>query len=58
MSLIIRDSDGKVTPEEVAAAAMFVKDTLGREPVQELIRNLAKDEGKFQISLRVHLIND
>ena len=58
MTFIIRDSDGKVTPEEVAAAAMFVKDTLGREPVQELIRNLAKDEGKFQISLRVNLINN
>ena len=48
---IIRDADGKVTPEEVAAAAMFVKDTLGREPVQELIRNLAKDEGKIRMSL-------
>lgn len=40
-----RDYDGKVTPEEVAAAAMFLKDSLDRESVHELISNLAKDGG-------------
>lgn len=40
-----RDYDGKVTPEEVAAAAMYLKDTLGKEGVQELISNLSKDSG-------------
>ncbi|MFQ6645401.1 hypothetical protein Gotur_018936 [Gossypium turneri] len=38
-----RDHDGKVTPEEVAAAAQYLKDTLGKEGVQELISNLSKD---------------
>ncbi|KAI8001841.1 hypothetical protein LOK49_LG09G01305 [Camellia lanceoleosa] len=38
-----RDYDGKVTPEEVAYAAMYLKDTLGKEGVQELISNLSKD---------------
>lgn len=48
--LLDRDSDGKVTPEEVAAAAMFLKDSLGQEPVQELISNLAKDkDGKILV---------
>ncbi|KAH0710706.1 hypothetical protein KY284_012133 [Solanum tuberosum] len=42
------DYDGKVTPEELAAAAMYLKDTLGKEGVQELISNLSKDtEGKI-----------
>lgn len=40
-----RDYDGKVTPEEVAAAAAYLKDTLGREGVQELISSLSKDTG-------------
>lgn len=40
-----RDYDGKVTPEEVAAAASYLKDTLGREGVQELISSLSKDAG-------------
>lgn len=45
-----RDADGKVTPEEVAAAAMFLKDSLGQEPVKELISNLAKDkDGKILV---------
>jgi hypothetical protein len=35
--LVCRDYDGKVTPEEVAAAAMYLKDTLGKEGIQELI---------------------
>lgn len=48
--LLDRDSDGKVTPEELAAAAMFLKDSLGQEPVQELISNLAKDtDGKILV---------
>lgn len=42
---LCRDFDGKVTPEEVAGAAMYLKDTLGKEGVQELIRNLSKDRG-------------
>ncbi|XP_024983215.1 mitochondrial proton/calcium exchanger protein-like isoform X1 [Cynara cardunculus var. scolymus] len=45
-----RDYDGKVTPEEVASAAMYLKDTLGKEGVQELISNLSKDkEGKILV---------
>ncbi|KAL2487609.1 LETM1-like protein [Forsythia ovata] len=51
-----RDYDGKVTPEEVAAAAMYLKDTLGREGVQELIRNLSKDsDGKILVEDIVRL---
>lgn len=42
-----RDYDGKVTPEEVASAAMYLKDTLGKEGVHELISNLSKDRGQF-----------
>lgn len=42
-----RDYDGKVTPEEVAAAALYLKDTLGKEGIQELISNLSKDKGKL-----------
>lgn len=45
-----RDYDGKVTPEEVASAAMYLKDTLGKEGVQELISKLSKDkEGKILV---------
>lgn len=40
-----RDYDGKVTPEEVASAAMYLKDTLGKEGIQELVSNLSKDRG-------------
>lgn len=40
-----RDYDGKVTPEEVASAAMYLKDTLDKEGIQELISNLSKDRG-------------
>ncbi|XP_057777070.1 uncharacterized protein LOC130995696 [Salvia miltiorrhiza] len=43
--ILDRDYDGKVTPEEVAAAATYLKDTLGREGVQELISSLSKDAG-------------
>ncbi|KAK8507862.1 hypothetical protein V6N13_140605 [Hibiscus sabdariffa] len=48
--LLDRDYDGKVTPEEVASAAMYLKDTLGKEGMQELISNLSKDqEGKILV---------
>jgi LETM1 and EF-hand domain-containing protein 1 len=45
--ILDRDYDGKVTAEEVAAAAMFLKDSLDKESVHELISNLAKDPGKY-----------
>lgn len=41
-----RDYDGKVTPEEVASAALYLKDTLGKEGIQELVSSLSKDKGK------------
>ncbi|KAI4350191.1 hypothetical protein L6164_004667 [Bauhinia variegata] len=48
--LLDRDYDGKVTPEEVAAAALYLKNTLDKEGVQELISNLCKDiEGKILV---------
>uniref|UniRef100_A0A5B7AUX7 Mitochondrial proton/calcium exchanger protein n=1 Tax=Davidia involucrata TaxID=16924 RepID=A0A5B7AUX7_DAVIN len=48
--LLDRDYDGKVTPEEVAAAALYLKDTLGKEGIQELISNLSKDgDGKILV---------
>ncbi|XP_022761452.1 mitochondrial proton/calcium exchanger protein-like isoform X4 [Durio zibethinus] len=48
--LLDRDYDGKVTPEEVAAAAIYLKDTLGKAGVQELISNLSKDtDGKILV---------
>lgn len=48
--ILDRDYDGKVTPEEVAAAALYLKDTLGHEPVQDLVSNLAKDkDGKILV---------
>ncbi|KAF5799192.1 putative EF-hand domain, letm1 ribosome-binding domain-containing protein [Helianthus annuus] len=48
--LLDRDYDGKVTPEEVASAAMYLKDTLGKEGLQELINNLSKDrDGKINV---------
>ncbi|XP_057957042.1 uncharacterized protein LOC131150372 [Malania oleifera] len=48
--LLDRDHDGKVTPEEVAAAAMYLKDTLGKDGIQELISNLSKDrDGKILV---------
>ncbi|OMO52627.1 hypothetical protein COLO4_37065 [Corchorus olitorius] len=48
--ILDRDHDGKVTPEEVAAAAIYLKDTLGKEGVQELISNLSKDrDGKILV---------
>ncbi|XAR64546.1 hypothetical protein NMG60_11008272 [Bertholletia excelsa] len=54
--LLDRDYDGKVTPEEVAAAAIYLKDTLGKEGVQELISNLSKDrDGKILVEDIVRL---
>ncbi|KAL8491707.1 hypothetical protein ACS0TY_023344 [Phlomoides rotata] len=54
--ILDRDYDGKVTPEEVAAAAMYLKDTLGNEGVQELISNLSKDtDGKILVEDIVRL---
>uniref|UniRef100_K3Y5K8 Mitochondrial proton/calcium exchanger protein n=1 Tax=Setaria italica TaxID=4555 RepID=K3Y5K8_SETIT len=48
--LLDRDRDGKVTPEEVTAAANYLKDTIGTEGVQELISNLSKDnEGNILV---------
>ncbi|MFQ6632428.1 hypothetical protein Gotur_009702 [Gossypium turneri] len=44
LRLLDRDRDGKVTAEEVAAAAIYLKDTLGKEGVQELIANISKDK--------------
>ncbi|KAL5990776.1 hypothetical protein ACLOJK_011680 [Asimina triloba] len=51
--LLDRDYDGKVTPEEVAAAAAYLKDTIGKEGVQELISNLSKDKGEAIIFLEI-----
>ncbi|CAK9141801.1 unnamed protein product [Ilex paraguariensis] len=51
-----RDYDGKVTPEEVAAAAVYLKDTLSKEGVHELINNLSKDtDGKILVEDIVRL---
>lgn len=48
--LLDKDYDGKVTPEEVASAAMYLKDTLGKDGIKELISNLSKDtEGKILV---------
>ncbi|XVE90699.1 hypothetical protein DITRI_Ditri20bG0097900 [Diplodiscus trichospermus] len=57
--LLDRDYDGKVTPEEVASAAMYLKDTLGKEGIQELISNLSKDkEGKILVEDIVKLAGE
>ncbi|CAJ1938342.1 unnamed protein product [Sphenostylis stenocarpa] len=48
--LLDRDYDGKVTAEEVASAAIYLKDTLGKEGIQELVSNLSKDrDGKILV---------
>ena len=49
-----RDYDGKVTPEEVGAAAALLRDSLcrGEEGVKELIQNLAKDTGVREAGVR------
>ncbi|KAL2539732.1 LETM1-like protein [Abeliophyllum distichum] len=57
--LLDRDYDGKVTPEEVASAAMYLKDTLDKEGIQELIGNLSKDrEGKILVEDIIKLANE
>ncbi|XP_048439915.1 mitochondrial proton/calcium exchanger protein-like [Pyrus x bretschneideri] len=54
--LLDRDFDGKVTPEEVAAAVNYLKNTLGKEGVEELIGNLSKDkDGKILVEDIVRL---
>ncbi|KAL9432055.1 hypothetical protein AB3S75_027130 [Citrus x aurantiifolia] len=54
--LLDSDHDGKVTPEEVASAALYLKDTLGKQGVQELISNLSKDiDGKILVEDIVRL---
>lgn len=54
--LLDRDLDGKVTPEEVAAAALYLKNTLDKEGIQELISNLSKDrDGKILVEDIVRL---
>ncbi|KAG8051837.1 hypothetical protein GUJ93_ZPchr0001g32782 [Zizania palustris] len=51
------DRDGKVTPEEVATATNYLKDTTGKDGVQELISNLSKDkEGKILVEVLVDSI--
>ncbi|CAI9287658.1 unnamed protein product [Lactuca saligna] len=64
IGLLLRDYDGKVTHEEMASAAIYLKDTLGKEGVQELITNLSKDKDhpryfttcKNLLQNRMHLI--
>ncbi|XP_047317004.1 mitochondrial proton/calcium exchanger protein-like [Impatiens glandulifera] len=54
--LLDRDYDGKVSPEEVAAAASYLKNTLDKEGIQELISNLSKDtDGKILVEDIVRL---
>ncbi|KAF8110758.1 hypothetical protein N665_0079s0072 [Sinapis alba] len=54
--LLDRDRDGKVTPDEVAAAAMYLKDTLANEGLQQLISSLSKDkEGRIMVEDIVRL---
>ena len=45
--MTFRDYDGKVTPEEVASAAAYLKDTLDKDGIQDLISKLSKDRGWF-----------
>jgi hypothetical protein len=40
-----RDHDGKVTSEEVAAAATYLKHNLDNAGIEELIGSLSKDKG-------------
>lgn len=48
--LLDRDHDGKVTPEEVASAAAYLKSTLDKDGFQELISKLSKDrDGKILV---------
>ncbi|XP_013592440.1 PREDICTED: LETM1 and EF-hand domain-containing protein 1, mitochondrial [Brassica oleracea var. oleracea] len=57
--LLDRDYDGKVSPDEVASAAKYLKDTLGKEGIQELIQNLSKDkDGKILVEDLVKLASE
>ncbi|MFX9848057.1 EF-hand domain-containing protein [Acinetobacter baumannii] len=57
--LLDRDYDGKVTPEEVASAAIYLKDTLDKEGIQELISKLSKDrEGTILVEDIIKLANE
>ncbi|ESQ28833.1 hypothetical protein EUTSA_v10018184mg [Eutrema salsugineum] len=57
--LLDRDYDGKVSPDEVVSAAMYLKDTLGKEGIQELIQNLSKDkDGKILVEDLVKLASE
>ncbi|KAL3654001.1 hypothetical protein CASFOL_003682 [Castilleja foliolosa] len=57
--LLDRDYDGKVTPEEVASAAMYLKDTLDKEGIQELIEKLSKDrDGKILVEDIIKLADE
>lgn len=48
--LLDRDHDGKVTPEEVAAAAAYLRDNLDSSGIEELIGSLSKDkDGKILV---------
>ena len=47
LNVLGRDYDGKVTPEEVASAAMYLRDTFGKEGIEELINKLSKDKGQL-----------
>ncbi|VFQ75572.1 unnamed protein product [Cuscuta campestris] len=48
--ILDRDYDGKVTPEELAAATNYLKKTLGKEGIQDFIANLSKDaDGKIRV---------
>ncbi|KAG9154687.1 hypothetical protein Leryth_019031 [Lithospermum erythrorhizon] len=52
------DYDGKVTAEEVASAASYLKDTLDKEGIQELISNLSKDRGKLHVVFELSLLRE
>ncbi|KAL1189561.1 hypothetical protein V5N11_029919 [Cardamine amara subsp. amara] len=54
--ILDRDRDGKVTPDEVAAAAMYLKDTIAKKGLQQLISSLSKDkEGRIMVEDIVRL---
>lgn len=54
--LLDRDYDGKVTPEELAAAATYLRETIAKDGVQELISKLSKDrDGKICVEDIVRL---
>ena len=42
-----RDRDGKVTSEELVAAAVYFKENLDKAGVQEIIANLSKDKSAY-----------